>query len=277
MKYSFISTSQGGRIPEFSSFLSSLENNSLDNELFEIIFVDQTNDEYDELLRNYSINIVHIKSDKLPLSKARNIALSKASGEFVFFSDDDADYSRFDFVTLEKKLNSNNIVSFPITIAPEGNRPYGGRKFPTVEKYVSAFELFSICLSLSVVIRRELVETVGCFDEMFGAGAKYGGSEETDLLLKLFINGDKPLYSPELNVMHPLEYADIDYDKQCHKFYNYAIGYSKICKRHSSKLNYIPYIELSRVMSRTLLAMIVKKEKRFYWYKLKGFMNGIFK
>lgn len=277
MKYSFISTSQGKRESFFSDFLYSLEmNTSLDKNEFEVIYVDQTNGEYDDIISSTTINILKLDSEKTSLSNARNMALSHATGEYILLSDDDADYSKFDFSLLNILIEKHTIISFPVTLKPDGTKNYGNRKFPSKEKNFNVSNIFSLCLSLSVAIPKNIIASVGYFDTQYGAGAKYGGSEETDLLLKLYSKGIKIFYTNKLNVMHPLEYTNISKDENCNKFHRYAIGYSKICKKNIISTRGISLIELARVISRTLVSILIKKEKKLYWFKLKGFLYGLF-
>jgi len=276
IKYTFIATSQGGRLEFFKRFILSLSNSKLCIADYEIIFVDQSGGYYDDFLAITNVNINIIESKKIALSKARNLALESAKGEYVFFSDDDADYSNFDFKYLDELVQTYEVVSFPLFIAPEGIKHYGNRKFPSHTKFLNVMEVFSLCLSLSIVIKRDLVIDVGSFNEEFGAGAIYGGSEETDLILRIYQSGYKAFYTPDLSVMHPQEYIDINYEDKCIKFHNYAIGYSKICRKYAISLNFIPIFELLRVTFYSLGGLLFSNEKKFYYQRIKGFLNGFF-
>lgn len=278
MKYSFISTSQGGRYSVFVSFIKSLHYSKLEPSTYEVVFIDQTEGEYDELLcGEFSGRIKVIKSSRIGLSKARNLALKFARGDVVFFSDDDADYSDFDFSILDELFSKHDLVSFQLKIAPDGLRNYGNRAFPYSEKYLGVIEIFSLCLSLSVAVKRKLLSNVGGFDERFGAGAIYGGSEETDLLLKLYEKGYKPFYTPRLIVMHPDEYLDISYDEKCKKFHRYSIGYARICRKYCCSMYGLSFVEWLRVTFRVLVGFIFFKEKKFYASRLSGLIMGFLK
>ncbi|WP_333004769.1 glycosyltransferase family 2 protein [Vibrio coralliilyticus] len=276
VKYSFISTSQGGRLSVFQAFIESLQRAEISDKDYEVVFVDQTLGEYDEFINTCDSNINVIKSNRIPLSTARNLALSKSIGEFVFFSDDDADYSQFDFNEFDNISRKSDIVSCRLLIAPDGKRSYGGRNFPSFSKYLSVREVFSCCLSLTIIMRKSVLTELGGFDENYGAGAKYSGSEETDLILRAYCIGLKVDYSPRLIVMHPDEYLDVSYQEQCEKFQRYALAYARVCRKYSQRLNYIPLLVLLKNIFTTLVAILVKGQKQFYFKRLSGFFAGFF-
>ena len=128
-----------------------------------------------------------------------------------------------------------------------------------------------------MVVKRKLISQVDGFDERFGAGAIYGGSEETDLLLKLYKSGCRPFYTPRLTVMHPEEYLDVSYEEKCKKFHQYSVAYARICRKYCFSMYGLSFVEWLRVTVRVLVGFIFFKEKKFYASRLRGLIVGFLK
>ena len=90
---SLIVTTQGNRMDLLIRLLDSLEEQTCSD--FELILVDQSADNrVKTILSNYSFSIKHISSEKVSLSKARNIGILASSGNYLGFPDDDCWYSK---------------------------------------------------------------------------------------------------------------------------------------------------------------------------------------
>ena len=90
-------------------------------------------------------------------------------------------------------------------------------------------------LSSALVIRRSLICELGGFDENFGVGARWGGSEETDLLLRMLDGGSSISYFPSLLVFHPkADFSLMSYKDTFTKSYTYGLGRGALLRKHKT-------------------------------------------
>lgn len=274
-KFILIGTSQGGRNELVARLLESVANATYRN--IEVIFVDQTGgSELDRLFDAYKARIKYLllKSNKCSLSAARNLALSYANGDILGFCDDDAFYPRdfFEMMNSQIKLGAFEIVSVPV-IDPSSGAPYGGRSFP----------LDSVSLHYGDVFRHSLsVGTfVSCsnyfpyrFNEKLGAGAQYGGSEETDFFLSLKLAGFDTRFFAGTHVLHDNDPPQTEPRELARKYYSYAIGYGAVLRKYIAHSKLHLSIELLSITSRSIAGCILSRNRPLYFGRLKGLIKG---
>jgi GT2 family glycosyltransferase len=195
-----------GRTKELQNCVSSIENSY---ELFslnkiEILIIFQRTNERNQLNLKFPELCAVYYSNEAGNARLRNYLISKSRGDILVFIDDDASV-REDFL---KSLN-NNINTYK-------SNTYCGR---IIDKSSNSF--FSKCFSngkvrllghcdydyfrcTSIVIRKQIMENIGMFDEVFGAGGYFGGAEETDLFFRLLKEKEIIYYIPELVFCHPM-------------------------------------------------------------------------
>lgn len=278
-KISLIGTSQGGRKDKIIRLLSSLSCYN-DNNL-ELIFVDQTNnDELHEVFTSYnsSVNYKLIKSDKCSLSKARNIALKYASGNVVGFCDDDAYYnSELILFLSEYDDSSESIISFPV-IDQQSMKFYGNRNFPKKDTILSYNGILKHCLSVGtfIIFRNDLSKCELGFNERLGVGAEYGGSEETELFLRLKSSGFNVCFNPDFHVFHDNDpESKLDDIELAKKYRSYAKGYAVVLKKYLFPSRLSLLLEIANISFRSIFALFIKSNKKLYSYRLKGFWEGL--
>lgn len=278
-RISLIGTSQGGRKSEIIRLLDSLSCYK-DNNL-ELIFVDQTNsDELDDIfdLYNSFVNYKLIKSDKCSLSKARNIALKYASGNIVGFCDDDAYYNNELILFLSEYDNSSeSIISFPV-IDQQSMNFYGNRSFPKKNVTLSYNGILKCCLSVGtfIVFKNDLLKCELSFNERLGVGAEYGGSEETELFLRLKSSGFNICFNPNFHVFHDNDSeSKLDDLELAKKYRSYARGYAVVLKKYLLPSRLSLLLEIANISLRSILALFIKSNKTLYSYRLKGFWEGL--
>ncbi len=164
---------------------------------------------------------------------ARNHAIRHATGDYLLFVDDDAVFEK-DSLSVADRL----IAQYPdhacicgLTTLPDGKRAYS-RHAGAAETPV-AFNHFECCLLSSMIVKRETMLEVELFDEQLGVGAKYGGSEESDLVLRLLQQNERIVYNPAFRVRHP----DVDARKAAlrlwfRKHYTYGVGRGAMLRKH---------------------------------------------
>ena len=189
----------------FERAIRSLVNNELVNISFEIIVIDQGfSSKVKEICKD--VNSIYVPSSPKGLSAARNIGSKYCNGEWVAFLDDDAYVSDNYFKSLNqiltsKKVNNLNAFSGRIMTIEDKSKPY--IRFQTASSKSISYMNMDTILSSAFLVRKKSLDTVGWFDERFGIGARWGGSEEGDLTVRLINNSFNIYYFPSLIVYHP--------------------------------------------------------------------------
>lgn len=212
-----------GRENELVMLLNSLAAQTLQD--FEIIVVDQNDHDRIHALCINRERLTYIHSDRSGLSLARNLGIQGARGEYLVFPDDDATLQS-DFI--EK---ADDIISgFPdvsifsgIVLNVEDNEPFS-RYMDSVSEELTYCN-FDKFMSTTMIIHKRVFREVGDFDEEMGVGARWGGSEESELLLRGLGAGLKAYYSTGLVAYHPkVDFSTMDWRLAIQKGYNYGLG-----------------------------------------------------
>lgn len=270
IELSIISTSRGNREGDFVNLLrsvSKIKNKSA----VEFVFYDQSGSACKKLVEQFDINNVkYINGEPSSLSAARNECLKIASGRYICFADDDAIYDENicnNLIDLVHKYGEHAYIGKVInTQTGEG---YGGRCYKqSIISTLSFEEMITLGLSLSLFLPR--VNDI-FFDEELGAGAKYGGSEETEVLLR-YTQITSILYSSTLVVMHPAE----DFNKiSFRKYYNYSIGFSLVMLRAFKNNKLGVFSIMTKLIYRTIGGIVVSKNRKIYVSRLLGLIVGV--
>jgi glycosyltransferase involved in cell wall biosynthesis len=190
--------------------MRSLESQTYKN--FELIVVDQNEDarlapvlaEYKSV---FPVSLLHCRPG---LSRARNIALPHIQGDVVGFPDDDCwyppdllqgicerfeSYSEWDAFSVRRAADDEETVALRRAIVP-----------------LNRLNLWGRVPSISLFLKRSLIESVGNFDETLGVGAgtPWGAGEDTDYVLRSMALGAKWGNDLSLRVFHapPLRGTD---------------------------------------------------------------------
>lgn len=141
-------------------------------------------------------------TSKRGVSGARNTLKIPANVEWVFFCDDDGypceNYSDV-LCQLINKYNGIDILSG--SIIREDTKQY----YSLRHKKGGSLKYFRNTKNLmgsNFVIKAEVFEKLGRFDELYGAGSYFGSSEETDFCWKAYFNDVNMEFFPELIVYH---------------------------------------------------------------------------
>ena len=272
---SFISTSQGGRYADLQGLITSIQN----FEGCEFIFLDQNpndNKFVPLFFLDKKINFIHIKSnEKMSLSRARNIAIKRATKDLVVFCDDDAQYKETFCFDVNKVFDESGESSVYIAKVLEigTERPYGNRKYPSYEKVLSIHDVMNLGLSLSIIIKRALLEKLDGFDERLGVGTGLGCGEESDLLLRCLSLYALVVYTPLISIFHP---AFVNSDSNNYlKVRSYAKGYGYICMKiyPSLKLMLLLRLHYLNLLGRTVVGIIFSSNRKMYCYRLFGLID----
>jgi glycosyltransferase involved in cell wall biosynthesis len=173
---------------------------------FEVIVVDQNPPGYlAEVLTPFRafFPVQHLRSE-LGLSRARNVALGLIRGEFVAFPDDDCWYPEDLLESVANALTRHRDWDGLTGMLADPEEGDGFRMFHRTRGKLSFGNLFSRATSVTIFLRRVVVERVGRFDENLGRGTWTGmtAAEESDYLIRALLLNFFIFYSPNLCVFH---------------------------------------------------------------------------
>ena len=266
-----------GRDIEVDKLLSSLEKQSIGKDGFEVIIVDQNKEiNLEPIVSKYKnvLNIKHIKSDVLGLSKNRNIGLLASVGSIVAFPDDDCTYYEDTLESVLEYFGANSAVDsvFGQIIDLENNKKII-RNWPNKDVEINTSNFFMLYSSITIFTKLKDVK----FDERLGVGEFFGSYEDADYTLNLIENGNSFHYSPLLKVWHPeLNVKTMSIDK----IKSYGLGFGALCKKHFSLQIFILFIKaigyhFYKFCVGMLKFNVQEVKKRYYsiMYRFIGFLK----
>lgn len=190
------------RVHEPECFLQSLADQAHKN--FELIVVDQN---ADDRVRNLvarfqqSFAITSLQSPR-GLSRARNVALPHLRGDIVAFPDDDCTYPGDLLEGVAMRFCGHREWQGLAIRRTDRFDPGSRTDFPT---RLHRGNIWGRVPSISLFMRRDLVTSVGSFDETLGAGSgtRWGAGEDTDYVLRALRQEAVWYLDPSLQVLHP--------------------------------------------------------------------------
>ena len=256
-----------------STFLNSCVKSILSqkaNFSYEIIIIDQSN--LSESADFNSERVKYFKSDRKGLSLNRNIGLRKALGDIICIMDDDATVSPTYFLDIK-----NIIKRFPkidigcgVIYNNENKEPFSRHM---VNKKQEPLTLKNIdrCLSSAMFFKSKVFKKIGGFDEQFGVGAKFGGSEESDFLIRSLLSGFNAHSFNKPEVYHPMfDVKKLSLLTLFRKGFNYGRGRGALLKKN---ILIIPFWSIFLFVKNItvsfmgiLLSLIFLDLKKVLWY-----------
>jgi glycosyltransferase involved in cell wall biosynthesis len=270
-----------GRVSEVERFLSSL--GSQTHREFEVIVVDQNEDErLLPVLTAYQerFPILHLREVEPGLSRARNVGLPHLVGDVVAFPDDDCWYPPELLERVARTLcNHPQLDGLTGRMIDERGRS-GTARFDKRPGLLAQANVWQRATSISLFLRRGVVEAVGDFDETLGigAGTLWGGGEDIDYTLRAVEGGFKVYYRPDVLVFHPSPPAP-DYSKLADRAYRYGAGIGRVWRKHDYPLWLVAYYLLRPAGGTILSLMSGRKSKAYYHFngfqgRLRGWLSG---
>lgn len=246
----------------------------------ELVVIDQTNEINNELEEYASrrVNLKYVRISEKSLPNARNIGVSKSSGEIVLFLDDDIDPSDDLFKYHVENFANSNIwgVAGKVTGAYDklGNGPVGKvRSFDArIFRNFSATDRCEVdhLPGGNMSFRREIFNKIGEFDTRF-KGASEG--EETDFCLRARRYGHKFVYDPRASVFHFRMLTGGVRQQNVHKwFYWNSHNIMLFALRHSPFWS-IPTILFTRILSFSIRSL-KNWDLMINWFFLLGLLRA---
>jgi glycosyltransferase involved in cell wall biosynthesis len=261
------------RTQEISRFLSKLDSQTFKD--FELIVVDQNpDDRLVEILQPFQGNfpILHLRPAIKGASRARNVGIKAATGEIIVFPDDDCWYPE----TLLEKANE----------FLDSHADWGGLSATTAEDGywdkdggpIDQFNVWKRVIEYCVFLRRDLVSTVGGFDEELGVGAGtlWGAGEITDYMLRACKAGYLIYYEPALKIYHPGSMQiKPSSGFSAAKSYQYAMGKGRVLRKSNAPIWFLAY-QCAKPIGNWILGVIQQRpeKKQTSWAVFKGLVQG---
>jgi GT2 family glycosyltransferase len=269
-----------GRVGELERFLSSLDSQT--HREFEVVVVDQNRDErLLPLLTAYRkrLSLSYLRSET-GLSRARNVGLRYLTGDVVAFPDDDCWYPPDLLEQVAYILRAHpELDGFTGRMTDEHGRS-GNASFDKRPGLLAQANVWQRATSISLFLRRGVIETVGGFDETLGIGAGtfWGGGEDIDYALRAVEAGFKVYYRPDIIVFHP-GFPAPDYSKLANRAFKYGAGIGRVWRKHDYPLWLVAYYLLRPVGGAILSLMRGRTRKAYYHFnafqgRLKGWLPG---
>lgn len=194
---------------------------------FEVIIVDQNGDDrLVNVVERFSsrLDLIHVQVDFVGASKARNLGVERASGQWVGFPDDDCELLPQTLHEVHCVAQNPTVkVITGRTIDLDGNANVLRWQDKPVE--FSRWSMFGCLTEATLFVRRDLFLSAGGFDERFGPGTRFPAAEGVDLMNRMFdhIGDGKACYSPRIAMRHPTKIPPWN-RWAVSRFHSYAIG-----------------------------------------------------
>jgi len=262
-----------GRRRELDTLLKSIEASTYRN--IEIIIVDQNdNCLIDDIVDRYEavLAINHEKVSFTGAARSRNHGLQFATGEIVFFPDDDA-FLNPD--TLEKAVSflkdSDCDGVAARVIDPESGKS-ALLKFSNCASYITASNFFRLTIEFNILWKRDALAVMGGFDDRLGVGTYFSSEESADLILRAFKKNCKIFYLPSILVFHP-----DNRNQSAGKIFGYGRGFGALLYKHKRNRNIYPYARryIGNAFVGVFIFLLIKPKKSLcYVARLLGTLVG---
>jgi glycosyltransferase involved in cell wall biosynthesis len=186
-------------------------------------------------------DLVYVPTTTRGLSAARNLAVARAGGDVVAFTDDDCLVDAGWLGALVAEFETGPALdavcgrSLPLVEVPLVAGPASVRTSQTRRRFVRPCSPWRIGNGSNMAFRTAALRALrtppapGPFDQRLGPGAPFRGGEEADVLYRLLKRGGQILYSPEPLVYHrqwrgPAQQLALASD--------YGVGIGAYCAKH---------------------------------------------
>jgi GT2 family glycosyltransferase len=247
MKVSLLIGTTGKRKKGINDFLMALTKQLYRD--IEVIFVLQGSEQIIDIVELYksSVDIKVKMTDRLGLSRARNIAAAIAEGDIVAFPDDDCLYES-DTIERVVKYFQNDGTDVVVGAVYDPHSSQGFFRYPQSTRSMRIPDLW-LAPSISIFLRKAIFEYVEGFDEAFGLGGEYRSGNETDLLFRIAENTPNSTFimDPKIRVYHKVRKHNNELFTKCTaRAYEIARARGALVKKH---LTYKPFYWIGKLMN----------------------------
>lgn len=275
MKISLILATKN-RVQEVDRFARSLVRQGHTD--LELIVVDQNED--DRLIGvlgqlHFPFPIIRLRS-KSGLSLARNVGMSRATGNIITFPDDDCWYPEGLLARVVAEFRDRPSVDGLTGRSEDGLGHASGGCFSRDQGRVDLKNVWKRGISYTIFLRAPVCAAVGSFDEELGVGAhtRFGSGEETDYLIRTIKLGFNIQYLADLIVFHP---NPVLYNRNhCDKAFRYGVGMGRVLSKHRYELSFNLYTILRPICGALLSLLMLRIRKAAYHLAIaRGRVSGL--
>ena len=171
----------------------------------ELIFVNQGSNDIEATIARYfaQVPIRVIQDPHRGLSRARNLGIQAATGDFVFFPDDDCWYPEDFCAQLEAELRKGYDLVTGRSLPHPGATNSRMARSGASRAEISIVNVLHSQIEFALAVRREVAKSV-LFDPLMGlgSGTQAGADEGVDFVLRALRFGAKAIYSPQVVAYH---------------------------------------------------------------------------
>ena len=188
---------------------------------FELIVVDQSTDDLTESAiaeMRHDARLRYIRSSEKGLSNARNLGIGHAKSAIVAMTDDDCIVPPDWITRMERAFQNPAPLSIVLgnVVAAEYDKSKGFvPNYSQTTSFIAndlsdkhRVEGMAACMGMSVDAWKQL----SGFDPMLGAGSPFHSADETDMIIRALLKGQRVIQTPDVVVIHqglrPWEDAD---------------------------------------------------------------------
>jgi glycosyltransferase involved in cell wall biosynthesis len=229
MRFSVVVCTLGVNSSKLSKCLQSLNNQTISD--LEIVVV--TRCDISQELRRLATKV--IVEPKRGVSLAKNRGISSCSGDVIGFTDEDCVCSKnwaeklavqfcdpSVWLVTGKTIPSGNLLPASIAINPQRTI------FRLDGRYISYHRIGN---GNNMAIRRIAFKKIGMFDENFGPGTRNMSAEDSDIILRILLQGGTVVYEPSAIVYHE---TFVYQDWVWRQYFSYRVGEGALYKKFGS-------------------------------------------
>lgn len=216
------------------SLLDSLKQNCYVKLL--VILVNQTGELTSTKMDNFT-DFVQIETSQLPLSVARNVAIThllekNVNFNHIMFIDDDSSFNNsfFENYISSVKINFNYIID---VFCLGTDKLYIKNIF--INKKEVMLKDYRNVFSVNMIISKECFDFLKYFDSNLGAGTKYGSGEDLDYFIRAKSFDFYFQYNKDLYNFHPSpndKYQNVSFENLIKRFIKYGDGVIYVLCKH---------------------------------------------
>jgi GT2 family glycosyltransferase len=269
-----------GRSAELARFLDALEAQSYRSFRLTVVVEQDGEARLEPILAPYRDRIrLQLVESARGLSRARNAGLRQVTGDVVSFPDDDCWYPPDLLQRVADILERNPAWDGVAGRTIDESARSSVLLWQKQPGLITRENVWRTAVTVTIFLRRALVERVGFFDETLalGSGTQWGSGDETDYVLRALASGFTLGYDPSIVVYH--ESPNPPFSRSAaERAYGYGMGNSRVLRMHGYPRWFAAYRVLQLVAgSGYFLVRGRFGLARFYWAMARGRAVGWFK